>query len=176
MSLLVPVAPTGALGTVASLPAPATRHVASPITRVASPITRPARPAAPTKFLGTLIVPRLKLRAPIYSGIADSVFDMGLGHWPGTAMPGKKGNSVIGGHRTGAMMPFLNIDKMRKGDRIIAKIGRKSFTYKVSKVAIEKPTNMSIVRQTKDSRITLFTCHPPHSIKLRYVVTAVLIN
>lgn len=134
----------------------------------------PALAPSRLKFIGFLIVPRLKLRAPIYSGNTDAIFDVGLGHWPGTAIPGKPGNAVIGGHRTGGQMHFLNIHRLRKGDRISAKIGRKTFNYKVTGTRIVKPSATNIVKRSRDARITLYSCHPPHSIKYRYVVTAVL--
>lgn len=142
-----------------------------PVASAARVVEHPARPGRP---IGTLVVPRLKLRAPIYSGITDDIFDIGLGHWPGTARPGKPGNVVIGGHRTGGKMPFVNIDKMRKGDKIRVIIGRKTYTYTVTSKKITKPTNMSITDQTTKPTLTLFTCHPPHSIKLRYIVRAAL--
>lgn len=130
--------------------------------------------ARPFRQIGVLVVPRLKLRTPIYLGITDDIFDVGVGQWPGTAKPGKPGNIVLGGHRTGAMMPFLNIDKMRKGDKIRVIVGRKTFTYTVTTKRIIKPTDVSITRQTATATLTLFTCHPPHSIKQRYVVRATL--
>ena len=155
----------GAAGTAPTVEA-STRGGAPAVARAISP--------ARLKLVGTLIVPRLRLRAPIYSGNTDAVFDVGLGHWPGTAIPGNPGNAVIGGHRTGGRLHLRNIHLLKKGDRISAKIGRKTFNYKVTTIKIVRPNATSIVKRSRDTRLTLYTCHPPHSIKFRYVVTAVL--
>lgn len=133
-------------------------------------------PARPFKLVGTLLIPRLKLRSPIYFGITDAIFDVGIGHWPGTAKPGKPGNTVLGGHRTGGMMPFLNIQRMKKGDVIVVKVAKKTYRYKVTKTKIVKPTDTWITKQSKNATLTLFACHPPHSIKQRYIVQATLVN
>lgn len=110
----------------------------------------------------------------MYMGSSDAIFDVGLGQWPGTPKPGQKGNVVIGGHRTGGRMPFINIDKMRKGDVIKVIVGKKTWVYKVTSKKIVKPNNMTILKQTTNATLTLYTCHPPHSIKMRYIVRAAL--
>lgn len=149
--------------------------VMSPTGRTAAVVTFSiARPTRPFKQIGILVVPRLKLRSPIYLGITDAIFDVGVGQWPGTARPGRAGNTVIGGHRTGGMMPFLKIDTIRKGDKIKVIVGTKTFTYTVTTTRIISPQDVTITRQTKTPTLTLFSCHPPHSIQKRYVVRAAL--
>jgi sortase A len=126
--------------------------------------------------VGQLSIPRLKVKTTIYKGVTDTQFDRGVGFWPGTAPPGTRGNLVIGGHRTAAKRPFYNIEKMKRGDIITVNRPGKSFTYKVTKVFVVRPTAMWIVEPTTSSILTLFTCHPRGSTSMRYVVRATLVR
>lgn len=127
-------------------------------------------------IVGKLTIPRLKVRATIYKGVTNVQFDRGVGFWPGTALPGTRGNVVIGGHRTAAKRPFYNIEKMKTGDLISVSRPGRSFTYKVTKVFIVRPTDVWIVKPTSTSTLTLFTCHPRGSTSKRYVVRATLVK
>lgn len=140
----------------------------------AAPRDQVSLPSRPFTRVGTLVIARLKLTTPIFLGLTDAIFDAGVGQWPGTAKPGRAGNLVIGGHRTGGMMPFLNIGKIRKGDKIKVIVGKQTYVYTVTRSRIIKPTDVSITKQTRGATLTLFTCHPPHSIKTRFVVQASL--
>lgn len=126
--------------------------------------------------VGHLSIPRLNVKVAIYKGVTDTQFDRGVGYWPGTAMPGTRGNVVIGGHRTAALRPFYNIEKMKIGDLISVSRPGRSFTYKVSRVMIVRPTDVWIVQPTPNSILTLFTCHPRGSTSKRYVVRATLVR
>lgn len=126
--------------------------------------------------VGQLTIPRLKVKTAIYKGVTDYQFDRGVGYWPGTALPGAKGNVVIGGHRTAAKRPFYNIEKMKIGDLISVSRPGRSFSYKVTKVFIVRPTDVWIVDPTSTATLTLFTCHPRGSTSKRYVVRATLVK
>lgn len=126
--------------------------------------------------VGHLSIPRLNVKVAIYKGITDTQFDRGVGYWPGTAIPGSRGNVVIGGHRTAALRPFYNIEKMKIGDLISVSRPGRSFTYKVSRVMVVRPTDVWIVQPTPNSMLTLFTCHPRGSTSKRYVVRATLVR
>ncbi len=137
----------------------------------------PDTPAKPKQVLvGKIRIPRLKVSTTIYKGITDRQFDIGVGYWPGTALPGQKGNMVIGGHRTAAKRPFYNIEKMKVGDIITVSRPGKTYTYRVTKTFIVRPRDVWIVKPTKTTSITLFTCHPRGSTSKRYVVRATLIR
>lgn len=129
---------------------------------------------APPKRVGTLTIPKLHVTQPIYSGVTSSIFDRGVGQVPGSALPGQLGNMVIGGHRTSGMRPFYDIQKLRKGDRILVTRGGTVYTYVVNGTRIVKPSATWILDPTPTSTLTLFSCHPRGSIRQRYVVTASL--
>lgn len=133
-----------------------------------------SRVDAPSKQVGTIIISKLKVTAPIYMGVTDSVFDKGVGQWPGTPSAGRKGNIVLGGHRTSSNAPFLNIDKLKSGDAIHLTVKNKTYTYKVTGHSIVKPTAVWITNPTPTATLTLFSCHPRGKVTHRYVVRAVL--
>lgn len=126
--------------------------------------------------VGQLSIPRLNVTTTIYKGVTDTQFDRGVGYWPGTALPGTRGNVVIGGHRTAALRPFYNIEKMKPGDLIRVSRPGRSFTYRVSRVLVVRPTAVWIVQPTSTAMLTLFTCHPRGSTSMRYVVRATLVR
>jgi sortase A len=132
--------------------------------------------AASKKSVGTIVIPRLKLRAPIYMGITNQEFNLGIGQWPGTPKFGRKGNIVLGGHRTSAFRPFEEIQNLRSGDLIALISGTKTHRYRVTGRSIVKPTAVWITSQTKTPTLTLFSCHPKGKTTHRYVVRAVLIK
>ena len=124
--------------------------------------------------LGTISIPKLNVRQTIFSGVTNSVFDRGVGYWPGTALPGQPGNMVLGGHRTAGTHPFYDIQKLTVGDQIIVTRGGRTYTYVVNGSRIVKPTATWILNQTANSTLTLFSCHPRGTVRQRYVVTATL--
>lgn len=149
----------------------------------AAPAVRDSRPASVTstkkkppkiQFVGTITIKKLKVSAPIYMGITDNIFDMGVGQWPGTPPIGKPGNSVLGGHRTLAKRPFAELNKLRSGDVILVKRARTTYKFLVTGRSIVKPGALWIASPTPTPTLTLFTCHPPGSVSHRYIIRAVL--
>ena len=126
------------------------------------------------KRVGTISISKLKMKSTIYMGITNDVFDKGIGQWPNSAKPGKRGNLVLGGHRTSANRPFRDIDQLNRGDLISISVGAKRYKYVVSKYMIVKPTSVWITDQTSTATLTLFSCHPKGKTTSRYVVRAVL--
>jgi sortase A len=122
--------------------------------------------------VGTLSIPRLKVKSNIYVGVSDEQFNIGVGEWPGSPNPGGTGNIVIGGHRTSGHRPFANIHKLKTGDAIYLKKNGKSFRYVVAKSMIVSKTAMWITKPTTTSTLTLFSCHPVGKTSHRYVVRA----
>ncbi|MFI5734128.1 class E sortase [Kribbella sp. NPDC051587] len=127
--------------------------------------------------LGRLVIPRLKLDAELNNGVDEAALVHGVGHWPGTPLPGSPGNSVISGHRSTNDKPFLYLDRLRPGDPIKVTVGAKSTTYKVFKTTIVPQADYVkfVLRrptQPGDKVITLFACNPITAHYQRIVVQA----
>ncbi len=128
----------------------------------------------PNIRLGRVLIPAIKVDTPLLQGITLKTFDRGAGWWPGTAMPGEFGNSVIAGHRATAPKPFRYLDKVKPGDEIIFEISAGRFVYVVTKIEIVDNSAMWIVDQSPNYTATLFACHPVGSTAQRIVVFATL--
>jgi sortase A len=78
-------------------------------------------PAEGTTF-ATLSVPRWgpDYLQPITEGVSRSeVLDvLGLGHYPGTAMPGQVGNFAVAGHRVTYGKPLNRVEELQVGDAL----------------------------------------------------------
>jgi LPXTG-site transpeptidase (sortase) family protein len=132
------------------------------------------RPAYPLgKPFGTIAIPALGVNDTLYEGVDLWVLDAGPGHWPGTVLPGQAGNCVIAAHRTSHSAPFRWIDTLRVGDEMRLGALGLEHTYVATEAFIVAPTEVSIVNPTPTNTATIFACHPPGSIALRYVVTFV---
>ncbi|MBA3604694.1 MAG: class E sortase [Acidimicrobiia bacterium] len=102
-------------------------------------------------------------------GIEMSTLNEGPGHWPGTAMPGQRGNVVVAGHRVSHNADFRRLDALNPGDEVIFTTGSGRYVYHVEYVEIVAPDAMWIIEQTSGATATLFACHPPGSVDQRIV-------
>jgi sortase A len=142
------------------------------------PDDAPANPYAdvPVTQIGTISIPKIGLEQPLYEGIWLTVLDHGPGHWPGSAQPGQRGNTVVAGHRVTHTHPFLDIDQLVPGDRVIFTMPNGMFVYAVTGTTIVTPDQISIVYPTPKPTMTLFACHPKHSAAQRIVVKGKLVS
>jgi len=127
--------------------------------------------------LGHLSIPRLGVNQLLNNGVDEAALVHGVGHWPGTPLPGSAGNSVISGHRSTHEKPFLYLNKLRPGDPIVVTVGAKKTTYKVVKTSIvpqAQYVNFVLRQPTQpgDKAITLFACNPITAHYQRIVVQA----
>jgi sortase A len=136
------------------------------------PIAPPLDPRAPEDLgqVGTIAIPALGLDAPLYEGIRLTTLDRGPGHWPGSAMPGQLGNSVIAGHRTSHAAHFRDVDDLVPGDIVTFRTVDGQFDYAVTSTEIVGPDALWIIDPSTTATATLFACHPPGSTRQRIVV------
>lgn len=119
---------------------------------------------------------------PIYQGTSTGVLQRGVGHYLGTALPGRVGNFAIAGHRTTYGKPFNQIDKLIGGDVVLVETKDYYFVYRVSGHQIVAPTQVSVLDPVPDDPrakateavLTMTSCHPEFSARERYVVHAQL--
>ncbi|MGD9996565.1 MAG: class E sortase [Ilumatobacteraceae bacterium] len=154
-------------------PAPTEPPTTDPPT-VVETLPQPAPPPEPRADepyveLGTLEIPKLGIVAPLLEGITLTTLDLGPGHWPGTAMPGRLGNVVIAGHRTSHGKVFRDIDRLVVGDEVVFTTEEGRFVYVVTGTDIVQPDALYIIDQTPEKTATLFACHPPGSTRQRIV-------
>jgi len=135
----------------------------------------------PYTELGRIAFPTTGLDAAFGTGVHPSVLERGPGHWPGTALPGQRGNGVISGHRTTFTHPFADLDLLVPGDPIVltSAVGATPFTYQVVETSVLPEAEYAefVLRQRADPtarELTLFACTPTGQRTHRIVVRAVL--
>jgi len=95
----------------------------------------------------------------------------GVSYLISSPIPGNKGNSIFYGHNYNNILG--NLEKTKHGDVITIQFGDKTKKlFEVVNVSTVTPDQTHILKQTEDSRITLYTCTGFLDSK-RFVVTAV---
>jgi sortase A len=148
------------------------------IRRLPHPLPPPADPYAdsPIIQIGAIEIPKIQLLHPIFEGITLTVIDHGPGHWPGSALPCRRGNAVFPGHRVTHTHPFLDLDLLSPGDQITFHMPNEVCTYKVTGTQIVDPNALWVTDPTLQPTVTLIACHPKHSAAQRIVVKGVLVS
>jgi sortase A len=158
--------------------------------------------------LGILYIPRLgrDYAEAIVQGSAvpnDHQLEQGAAHYGTTQLPGQIGNFAVAGHRVGKGEPFLNIDKLRSGDKVIVETKTWWFVYQVKgspvggnpqtdkvdpdgipgreiiepsdgQVLAPVPNSPQIpVSAAKERLMTMTTCHPKFTASHRMIIFSV---
>jgi sortase A len=115
-------------------------------------------------LLGLMEIPRLEISAVYEEGVDDDTLAGGIGHVPGTPLPGETGNAALAAHRD---TYFRRLGEVQVGDVINVKTRRGEHHFRVARTAIVQPGDVSVLDNTGVATLTLVTCFP-----FRYVGTA----
>ncbi len=135
---------------------------------------------------GRIIIPSIGMRKYVVKGASHDDLSKGPGIYHETGFPGSGQPVAIAGHRTTFGAPFLNIDRLKRGSKIILQMPYATITYRVSKQKIISPTDWSIIevgawrkhagsgcRGGTCEHLVLTACHPKYSAKQRLAVFAI---
>ena len=132
----------------------------------------------------SLSIPRLKMQnVPVEVNGTD--LKKNAIHYPGTALPGEYGNSVIFGHsalpqfyRAGNPLTIFDpLVKAKTGDEVVVNYDGVTYHYLVRKTEIVDASAVSVLEQKYDRHeLTLITCTPLGTYWFRFVATAELEN
>ena len=109
-------------------------------------------------------------------GTDDVTLNRGVGRIAGTSRVGESGNLGIAGHRDGF---FRGLKDIAVGDKIELATANGTDTYVVDKIQIVNPNDVTVLRPTLESSLTLVTCYPFYFIggaPQRYIVHASMLN
>ena len=120
-----------------------------------------SEPGAPVdhSILGRIEIPRIGLKAMILEGASRRTLALAVGHIPGTALPGAKGNAAIAGHRDTF---FRALKDIRPGDKILVTTLEGFFEYQVKACNVVGPRDTRVLEDTAEPALTLVTCYPFH--------------
>jgi len=131
-------------------------------------------PWADTRPVARLLVPRLRRSQILLAGAHGRSLAFGPGHVSGTALPGRRGHSVVSAHRD---THFAFLRDLRRGDLLVVEApdGRHR-AYRVSDLRIMDTRRDDLVHDPAADRLTLVTCYPFGAWRaggpLRYLVSA----
>lgn len=142
-----------------------------------------------------LIIPKLNQNVPIiftdpqkllgsdWESLEDTFQEdlkNGVIHYPGTALPGEKGNSFITGHSSYYVWDsgrykdvFALLHKLKVGDELLIQFEEEQHHYIIEETKQVSKKDVSILAQDGDEkRLTLMTCTPVGTNIRRLVVVA----
>ena len=135
---------------------------------------RPHRPWAwaDTCPIAVLEVERLGVRRVVLRGATGESLAFGTGHVDGTALPNARGHTVLAGHRDRG---FAFLRDLRPGDRLSVRTAEAVRDYVVDGTRVVAATDVAVIADTPEDRLTLLTCYPFGGLlpsPVRFVVTA----
>lgn len=108
-----------------------------------------------------LWIPRIRLEDVVLEGVGSDSLLLGPGHMQTSVEPGLPGNAVIAGHRDTF---FRKLHKLRPGDDVYVLRDGRRFRYRVTARKIVQPTDLSVLKSSGKTQLTLITCYPTHAI------------
>ena len=116
----------------------------------------PKDAASPTR----IVIPKINVNAPIVNGVGWDDLKKGVGHLPGSANPGERGNMYLAAHNDIYGEIFRYLEDLEVGDTFSIFAGDEEFRYIVKERRIIEPTEVDVMLPTTESVATLQTCHP----------------
>ncbi|MFH0948676.1 MAG: class E sortase [Elusimicrobiota bacterium] len=140
--------------------------------------------AKPLQKSGVLEIPKLGIFAPLVfvdnSGQVQKSLDRGVVHWPDSALPGKRGQTLILGHSAPPNWPkikyewvFSRISELKTGDEISVTFNDKKYSYSVTRqIFLDKGEQIPENQEGRNQNLYLITCWPPGKDIRRLAVEA----
>jgi sortase A len=107
-----------------------------------------------------IVIPKINVDAPIINGVAWEDLKKGVGHLPGSANPGERGNLYLAAHNDIFGEIFRYLEKLEIGDEYFIYAGEQKFHYVVKEKRIIDPTDIAVMLPTTEPVATLQTCYP----------------
>jgi len=138
---------------------------------------------------GVISIPKIGVQSPVVFPSSPNpdfktLLSYGSVHFPGSALPGQPGASIILGHSAPAGWPRISYDwifsdlyQLAEGDEIKINFGDQEYIYRVKqRFIIDKGDNVPISLTNNESMLILLSCWPPGKDLYRIAVEAVLIQ
>lgn len=135
--------------------------------------------------IGIMYVPRFgdNYTRPIVSGVGAPVLDnLGLGHYPETAMPGAVGNFALAGHRQTHGEVLDAIHTLVPGDKLYVQTADGFYTYVFRNKQIVLPNRADVLlpvptqpgAEPTERIMTLTSCNPRFGAQERIIAYSVM--
>lgn len=116
------------------------------------------------EMMGSVEIPKINIKIPIYHTTEEDVLNKGAGHLEGSSLPvgGAKTHAVISAHRgLPSASLFTDLDQMKVGDHFLLHVLDETLCYEVDKISVVKPEDTSALAvEDGQDLVTLLTCTP----------------
>ena len=164
-------------------PSPTASDSPEPTPAAVEPVILPQ--PADAEIFGTMHIPRFgaDYAFPVAGGVTreHTLDDIGIGHYPGTQMPGEVGNFAVAAHRTTFGKPFNQIASLHVGDAIVIETADGWYTYRFRTLEYVHPNAVDVLAPVPqeagvaaDGRyLTMTSCSPMFSKAERIIAFSV---
>lgn len=115
-------------------------------------------------IMGTVEIPKIDVRLPIYHYTTKEVLLNAAGHLEGSSLPvgGESTHSVISAHRgLPSATLFTDLDKLEEGDHFLIRVLNDILCYEVDKISVVEPEETEeLAVEDGEDLMTLLTCTP----------------
>ena len=115
-------------------------------------------------MMGTIEIPKIQVKLPIYHTTETEVLQKAAGHLEGSSLPigGESSHAVISAHRgLPSATLFTDLDKLEKGDHFLIHVLDETLAYEVDDIKVVEPEDTkSLAVEAGQDLVTLLTCTP----------------
>ena len=122
--------------------------------------------------LGRIEIGRIGVAVIIVEGTNGRTLRRAVGHVPGTALPGERGNVALTGHRDTFFRALRNV---RENDEVTLTTLNGSYRYRVDSMKVVTADDIEVLSDSVEPILTLVTCYPFYFVgpaPKRFVVRA----
>lgn len=116
------------------------------------------------EMMGSVEIPKINIKIPIYHTTEEEVLNKGAGHLEGSSLPvgGANTHAVISAHRgLPSASLFTDLDQMKVGNHFLLHVLDETLCYEVDKISVVKPEDTTALAvEDGQDLVTLLTCTP----------------
>ena len=116
------------------------------------------------EMMGSVEIPKINIKIPIYHTTEEEVLNKGAGHLEGSSLPvgGANTHAIISAHRgLPSASLFTDLDQLKEGDHFLIHVLNETLCYEVDKISVVKPEDTSALAvEDGQDLVTLLTCTP----------------
>lgn len=116
------------------------------------------------EMMGSVEIPKIDIKIPIYHTTEEEVLNKGAGHLEGSSLPvgGANTHAVISAHRgLPSASLFTDLDQLKEGDHFLIHVLNETLCYEVDKISVVEPEDTSALAvEDGADLVTLLTCTP----------------
>ena len=162
---------------------PQATETPAPADTTAEPVILPQ--PADAEIFGIMYIPRFgkDYHVNMAGGItrANTLDPIGIGHYPGTQMPGEVGNFAVAAHRTTWGKPFNRIADLHVGDAIVIETPVGWYTYRFRTLEYVVPSAVEVLLPVPQFNgvaanaryMTMTSCSPMYNLTERIVAYSI---